>query len=222
MNRDIRAGRSFTRWALVRWAGAALALLVLSGCAALAAQVAAQVAEKIYEDRSAGEQFTDVKIHARILKFLANRNPELPLDVNTDVWGSRVLFTGTVDNPALPRLIEKEALADSRVRAVYNHIRVVSKAVVARRRRQKDVDGAGAPEEGKAARRANDVWIGTKVKVRLLAAGEVKSFNYRWQSVLGRVYIIGTARTREERDIVEGIIRATKGVSGATSYIRVR
>ena len=48
------------------------------------------------------------------------------------------------------------------------------------------------------------------------------SSNYRWQSVLGRVYIIGTARTREERDIVEEIIRTTKGVSGATIYIRVR
>lgn len=219
MNRDIRGGRSLTRWVLTRWAGAALALLVLSGCAAALAQVAAQVAEKIYEDRSAGQQLTDVKIHARILKFLTTRNPELPLDVNTDVWGSRVLFTGTVDDPALPRLIEKEALADSRVRAVYNHIRVVSKAVVTGRRRQKD---AGADEEGKATRLASDVWIGTKVKVRLLAAAEVKSFNYRWQSVLSRIYIIGTARTREERDIVEGIIKATKGVSDVTSYIRIR
>ncbi len=76
--------------ALARWTLAALVLLILSGCAAIAAQMAAQVAEKIYEDRSAGQQLTDVKIHARILKFLANRNPELPIDVNTDVWGGRV------------------------------------------------------------------------------------------------------------------------------------
>ncbi|MEE9257001.1 MAG: BON domain-containing protein, partial [bacterium] len=126
-------------------------------------------------------------------------------------------FTGTVDDPALPGLIEKEARAGAGVRAVYNHIRVVSRAVVARRRGQKDAD-----KEGKAGRLASDAWIGTKVKVRLLAAAGVKSVNYRWQSVLNRVYIIGTARTPEERDFVARILRTTKGVSGVVSYIRIR
>ena len=190
----------------------AAALLLSSGCAA----VVTTVAQKAYEDRSTETQVTDVKIHTRILKYFSNIDAKLAIDVNTDVWRGRVLFTGTLDNPALRRDIERHARKDRRIRALYNHIRIVSKKIKEKRRR------AGDSGERGVGQIVSDAWIGAKIKVRLLAAADVKSVNYRWQSVMNRVYIIGTARTRAERSLVLRILLSTKSVKGVTSHIDIK
>ncbi len=190
----------------------AAALLLSSGCAA----VVTTVAQKAYEDRSTETQVTDVKIHTRILKYFSNIDAKLAIDVNTDVWRGRVLFTGNLYNPALRRDIERNARKDRRIRALYNHIQIVSKKVKEKRR------GAGDSGKGGVGQIVSDAWIGAKIKVRLLAAADVKSVNYRWQSVLNRVYIIGTARTRAERSLVLRILLSTKGVKGVTSHIDIK
>lgn len=190
------------------------AALLSPGCAA----VVTEVAQKAWEDRTTGTQLTDVKIHTRIFQYLSNVDGQLPIDVNTDVWRGRVMFTGAIDSGALSGRIEKHARADTRTRAVYNHILIVSKKVKEQRRQRR---GAGESAAEKAGRVAGDAWIGAKIKVRLLAAGEVKSVNYRWQSILGRVYIIGHAKTRAERDLILGILRTTKGVRSVTSHIEI-
>lgn len=177
-----------------------------------------EVAQKVWEDRTTETQVTDVKIHTRIFQYLSNIDGQLPIDVNTDVWRRRVMFTGAIDSAALSRRIEKHARADTRTRAVYNHIRIVSKKEKEQRRQRQ---GAEASATEKAGQVVSDAWIGAKIKVRLLAAGDIKSLNYRWQSVLGRVYIIGHAKTRAERNIVLGILRTTKGVQSVTSHIEI-
>lgn len=191
------------------------AALLSPGCSV----VVTEVAQKAWEDRTTETQVTDVKIHTRILQFLTDIDGQLPIDVTTDVWRRRVMFTGAIDSAALRGRIEKHARADTRTRAVYNHIRIVSKKEKEKRRQRQ---GAGASAKEKTGQMVSDAWIGAKIKVRLLAAGDVKSVNYRWQSVLGRVYIIGHAKTRAERGLVLNILRTTKGVQGVTSHIEIK
>jgi osmotically-inducible protein OsmY len=190
------------------------AAILSSGCTA----IVTEVAQKAWEDRTTETQVTDVKIHTRILQFLTDIDGQLPIDVNTDVWRRRILFTGTIDSAALSRRIEKHARADTRTRAVYNHIRIVSKREKEQRRKRQST-GASAKE--KTGQIVSDAWIGAKIKVRLLASGDIKSVNYRWQSILGHVYIIGHATTRAERGLVLGILRTTKGVQSVTSHIEI-
>jgi len=107
------------------FAALVLTAVYLPGCAA----VVSNVAQKAYEDRSTEGQITDAQIHARILNLLSSTDPELPIDVNTDVWRRRVLFTGALDDPGLRRGIEKTVREDGRIRAIYNHIQIVSRRV---------------------------------------------------------------------------------------------
>ena len=201
--RNFRVGRIFACLALMAAAPA------LSGCPAI---VTAMV-ERAYQDRPAAYQVSDVRIHGRILAFLVSINAELTFDVNTDVWLGRVLLTGTLGEKALREKIVEYARRDKRARAVYDHIRIVSRKAQEKRRRERG--------DKSTAQSINDAWISAKVKVRLLASYEVKSVNYRWQTVLGRVYIIGTARTRAERKLILRILNRTKGIRGVTSYIGI-
>ncbi len=190
------------------------AAIYLPGCAA----VVFSVAQKAYEDRSTEGQITDAKIHARILNLLSSTDPKLPIDVNTDVWRRRVLFTGVLDDPGLRRGIEKTVSKDGRIRAIYNHIQIVPKRVKERRRSAR---GGGESTKEKVGQAISDAWMGAKIKLRLLAADDVKSVNYRWQVVLNRVYVIGTAGSRAERGLVLHILRTTKGVKSVTSHIEI-
>jgi osmotically-inducible protein OsmY len=95
----------------------------------------------------------------------------------------------------------------------YNHVRIVTKEAEAQKGEKQ--------ENGELAQKASDTWINAKIKVLLIAAAGVKSVNYRWQSVLNRVYVIGLARTSLEKDRVLQIIRETKGVNSVNDYIEV-
>ena len=201
-----------------------MVLLVFSGfygCTAVITPVVTEVAQKAYEDRTIEQQITDGKIHSRVLNFLVYKGgPELPIVVSTDVWQRRVLLTGTLADPRIRDYLSNRIRQDPRVRSVYNHIQIVPKEVQAKRMRAHE--SHHDPEGNKKLKRlASDVWIQTKIQAQFIAAGGVKSVNYRWQSVRGEVYIIGMARSALERDKVNQIVRGTRGVRGVKSYIEV-
>ncbi len=201
-----------------------LAFYALYGCAVVAAPVVTEVVTRAYEERTAEQQITDAKIHTRILNFFLNKGGD-PVELNTDVWQRRVMLTGTMTDSRLRDYMANRIREDGRVRAFYNHVRIIPKMAEepkgekeespeekAVRRRQEDED---------LAQRASDGWINTKIKAQLITAGGVKSVNYRWQSVQNRVYVIGLARTSLEKDRVLQIIRETKGVKDVKDYIEV-
>lgn len=204
------------RFSILFVLGIFLANLGLNGCAFLVTPVVTEVATRAYADRTAEQQITDAKIHTRILNFLLAKGGN-PVDMNTDVWRGKVMLTGTLDDPRLRDYISERIREDGRIRAFYNHVQIVSKEAKERRRREIE---EGKKNE-KLAHIASDVWISAKIKTQLLAAGGVKSVNYRWQVVLNHVYILGLARTPLERDQVLRIIRSTKGVKGINNYIEV-
>ncbi len=189
-----------------------LAFYALYGCAVVAVPVVTEVAVRAYEERTAEQQITDAKIHTRALNFFLNKGGD-PVELNTDVWQRRVMLTGTMNDPRLRDYMVSRIREDGRVRALYTHVRIVTKEAEAQK--------GGKQENEELAQKARDTWINTKIKAQLIGAGGVKSVNYRWQSILNRVYIIGMARTSLEKDRVLQIIQETKGVMGVKDYIEV-
>ncbi len=68
---------------------------------------------------------------------------------------------------------------------------------------------------------ANDLWIETKLKARLVGADGVTSINYRWRSVNGVVYFIGVARDQDELAKVIRLARSTSHVNKVVSHVRI-
>lgn len=185
-----------------RMAGAAVLTLLggmLSGCFPLVIEVA----QKAWEARSTQDQVRDAVIHTGILNRMMEKDPTLPLEIRTDVWESRVLLTGKVNDLVLAAEVEHLARQDGSVRAVYNRIQV-------------------AGEGGAQGSLAGDVWIEAQVKVLLLGEDGVTSVNYRWQAFGSQVYIIGRAGSAKERDAVLRILRRIQGVRGVHDFIEVR
>ena len=123
------------------------------------------------------------------------------------------MLTGTMNDPRLRDYMVSRIREDGRVRALYTHVRIVTKEAEAKKGEKQ--------ENEELAQKATDTWINTKIKAQLIGAGGVKSVNYRWQSILNQVYIIGMARTSLEKDRVLQIIQETKGVMGVKNYIEV-
>ena len=69
---------------------------------------------------------------------------------------------------------------------------------------------------------ANDLWLETNLKVQLLGTKGIRSMNYRWRSVKGAVYLIGTARSQLELNTVLNVIRTTKGVIRLINHAWIR
>ena len=88
------------------------------------------------------------------------------------------------------------------VRIVYNEIQVTDK--------------------GSFQSTANDVWINAKIKAKYLAEIGVKSVNLRWRVVNGTVYLLGFARSENERRLMIALTKNTKSVIGVIDHIAVK
>jgi len=120
-------------------AGAAVCLaLGVAGCV----QVLTEAAKKTMEDRVTDDQVTDTKIVTGLLSGLADKDKNLLLDVNVDVWEQRALLTGTVSDAKVRQDVVRLAQADDRIRRIYDEIQLVSKEEQVRRREAaKNKDG---------------------------------------------------------------------------------
>ena len=194
-----------------------LASFSLNACTPTILQEAAQSA---FEDRITENQITDLKIASYLLKQLIETDKNLALDIGIDVWEQRLLLTGGLDNTETINKVLSLASADSRVKTLYNEIRLVSTSERDQRRQQ--AESRDSAESGGVQQTVNDYWLETKVKGQLLTAKDVHSVNYRWRSVINTIYIIGRARSQEELDTVLAIIRDTKGVKNVKSFIEIK
>ena len=185
-----------------------VASLVLTGCDTTRT-IVSEAATSAFQDRTAEDQITDTKIKAGIAKRLYDLDKMLVLDINSDVWEQNAMLTGTATSTATRSKIVDLARSDKRIKALHNHINVVSKAQQA--------------ERLEAAENAlSDAWIETKIKGALLVTENVRSINMRWRSVFGTVSIIGEAGTIGERDSIIREIRAIEGVKAINNHISIR
>jgi osmotically-inducible protein OsmY len=155
----------------------------------------------VAEERSFAEIKDDTRIKIEINKRLARTDGAPFLAVGTDVYTGRVLLTGAVDTPEAKTVAVRLAREVEGVVEVLDHLRV-------------------APGGGIAGT-ANDTWIETQAKAKLLAAKGVRSVNYRWRAVGGTVYVIGLAHDQAELDRVLSIVRGIERVRDVVSHVRV-
>lgn len=182
--------------------------------------VIVEAAKKTMEDRATEDQVTDTKIGTGILSSLGDKDKNLLLDVNVDVWEQRAMLTGTVSDPKVRAEVVQFARADQRVRKLYDEIQIVSKAEQDQRR-----EAAKNKDESKKegfGQTVNDFWIETKISAKLIATSGVTSVNYRWRSVRNVIYLIGRARSEEELRTVLNIIRETEGVKQVKPFVEIK
>jgi osmotically-inducible protein OsmY len=184
-----------------RLAKAALAALLLLGGAPVTG-CAIDAATTVAADRPMSQVVNDAEIVLDINKrLLADENRDLFFDVTTNAYEGRVMLTGTV-RTARDRERASALVHGLRgVHALYNDLQVT-------------------PGDG-FTNTANDTWITTKIRARLVAEKGIKSINYRWHTVNGVVYIIGKAQNRTELDKVLAIIKDTKYVTRIVQHVAV-
>ena len=182
--------------------------LVLSAAVALLAACTqptglVNVASSPAEDRSFETLRDDAAITFDINeKLIGKQYSDLFAEVSTDVYEHVVLLTGTV------KYAQNKQRATDLVRSVKGVKRVINELQVT------EDYGPGAA--------ANDLWIETKLKVRLLGTKDIRSINYRWRSVNGTVYLIGAGRSQQEMNTVLNVVRTTERVKKVVNHAWVR
>ncbi len=68
---------------------------------------------------------------------------------------------------------------------------------------------------------AQDIWIATQLKAKILIDSEVSSINYSIETVNGIVYLIGIAQNQAELDRVTNHARNIRYVEKVVSYVRL-
>jgi hyperosmotically inducible protein len=179
---------------------ALLALVALAGCTSPTGLIDAATIPA--EDRSFQDSTVDAETKLAINRAMIEADSRLFVDVNTVVYEGRVLLTGKVDTQAAHDTAERLAYQVPNVKEVINELVVTTD--------RSFVSGV------------NDVANEVKIKAQLVATRGVRSINYRWRSLAGTVYLIGTAQNNQELNAVIEVIRRVDGVSRVVNYARVR
>jgi osmotically-inducible protein OsmY len=166
-------------------------LLLLQGCEVAILGAAAGGAMTAFEDRrSSGTQIDDEAIELRIGNRVAERFGE-KAHINVNSYNRFALLTGEAPDEAARAEIEKIALGVLNVRGVSNEIQIAAPTPM--------------------SSRANDSFITSKVKARLLDARQVSPVHVKVATEAGVVYLMGVV-SEQEGDAAIDIARTTGGV----------
>ncbi len=181
-----------------------LGLIMLSSasCAPVAVVATGKVGTSIAEERSFGNIVDDATIMAKIKNEFAQKDvSNLLSKISVTVTEGRVLLTGSV--PKYEHAIKAVKLAWSvdGVKEVINEIDVGDKDIKTR---------------------ANDSWIATKVRTKLLFQKGINSVNYTVDVNNGVVYLIGIAQNKEELELAINLTREVKGVNQVVSHVTLK
>ncbi len=180
-------------------------LFLVTGCIApLVIGGGAAIGTLAVREKGVTGTMSDSQISMVIKAKLYSYDPDLHARVTVNVEGGEVLLTGSVQNQEWPVEAERIAWEASGVKKVLNNIQVVDN----------DEIGVGIY--------AQDSWITTQLKSKLLFGDDIRSLNYSIKTVGGVAYILGVAQSKEELDKVLDIASKTSGVTKVVNYTRVR
>ncbi len=153
-------------------------------------------------ERSLGSVIDDATIKVNISTKFINSDDNLFVDIDTSVLEGRVLLTGLVDNQeiridAVRRVWEVEG-----VKEVINEIEI------------------GNRESLKEY--ANDVWINTQIKAVSIKAIGLRAMSYNFETIKGKVYVVGLTSRPEQLESVISAIKSVKGVKEIVNYVIVK
>lgn len=188
---------------LVRtFAVAAACGTLLSGCVVAAVGAAAGGGYTMGQERGPGGVISDTQIKTVLNAKWAKDNSEILSYVDLNVFEGRVLLTGDVPNPQIRDQAVAAAQKVDGVKEVINNINIGQRTTL--------------------GSTASDNWILTRLRSSLTFDGGVSSLNYSLQVVDGVVYILGSAKSQAEKDLVINHARNTPDVVKVISYIRIR
>lgn len=175
----------------------------LQNCAPLMIGGAAASGVSVAQERSIGNAIDDTAIWAAIKNSYAQEDMKaLMTGVSVKVNEGRVLLTGKVNTPDTRVTAVRLAWQPQGVKEVIDEIVVTDK------------DSVGDY--------ANDTWITTQVKSKLLFNKDVRSINYSIETVNAVVYLMGIARSQEELEAVTTIASTVRGVKRVVSHARLK
>jgi len=186
------------------WGACALiaASVLTSGCTAvgLAVGAAATTGVSVAQERTTRQALTDAEIGITINNSLLNHDRELFVDVSTEVVEGRVLLTGNVSRP------EDRVKASEIVWATPDVVELINEL---------EVGGGGGGVQGYA----EDVWIATQLRAKLLSDVDVNAINYNIETINQTVHLIGIARNEGELQRVVEIASKVPGVKKVVSHV---
>jgi len=183
---------------------ACLGMLVsTSGCVTLGMAAATEGAVVVAQERTVGRAVDDTSILAQIKHFYLQKDVnDLFPNVEVKVVEGVVLLTGNVDK--IDTQIEAVRLAwqADGVREVINEIQISDKSGL--------------------MNYAQDVWISTQVRTRLLLSKDIKSINYSVITVNQTVYLMGIAQDSSEMDRAMRVASTTSYVKQVVNHVRLK
>ena len=198
-----RPTKTAIRWHAGKLGAGLLAagLFGLSACTPMGAVVGAGAAVGVAgaQERDIPEAISDTKIRLAINRLLLTDRADIYLDVHLQVLEGRVLLSGTV--PGAQARVDAVRLAwqADGVREVINEMEV--------------------EDRDSFTDYARDRWIEARLRGKLLADREVGSLNFSIEAVNRSVYLMGIARSPDERDRVVGHAKNVAYVRRVVSYI---
>tara|TARA_B100000686_G_scaffold270846_1_gene287338 strand:+ start:772 stop:1371 length:600 start_codon:yes stop_codon:yes gene_type:complete len=179
-----------------------LLFLIFSNCTPQAAIGTASTAVAVStEERTLGEFVDDTLIKTQIKNLYFDTNEAIFFNVDVEVTQGRVLLTGTVENSDLRIEATRIAWGINGVKTVINELQISN--------------------DDNILSFADDLVISAKIKGKLLLNSETEYMNYTVETVNGIVYLIGIARSEEERQFVLDLSREVYGVVDVIEYIDI-
>ena len=175
--------------------------LALFSCAAPIFSSGAGVVILATQDRSLGTVVDDSKIFAELKARYFDEKEAVFSNISVEVSDGRVLLTGTVKNPDHRITATRIAWGVTSVKEVLNEIQVTDKSNL--------------------KNYAKDIWISTKIKLKILKELEIIGHNYNIETVNKIVYIIGIVDDENELLTVVDIAKNTRGVIKVINYVKV-
>lgn len=179
------------------------ALFLVNACQTAAISAVTGAGYIAAQDRGTHSALSDASIGTQISKKYFDKDiNNLYHDIDIDVFEGRVLLTGSVDEPKYKHQAEEIAQQVAGVTRVINELQV-----------------AGAQDP---ISYAEDAWITSSLKGKLLVDKNVRSINYNIDTVNSVVYLFGIAQSQSELDQVTDIASRIKGVKQVVSHVRIK
>ena len=177
--------------------------IFLSGCLPAIIGTAATGIVSTGQDRKFSELKNDIEIWTSIKnQFIQYNSRDLFKNVSVKVIEGRVLLTGNVEKTKTKILAEKISWIPKGVNEVINEIDI--------------------KEDHSIKTSAKDTAITTHIKTRLALEKDIKSNNYKIETVNGVVYVIGTTKSQDELSKALDLISKINGVKKVVNYVLVR
>lgn len=202
MRREARdAGRAGWRCRLAVVALAGLVAPGLAGCSktGLAVGAAATVGSAASSERGLGTTISDDRIWLEINQRWLAHDGQMFQAVSLQVHEGRVLLTGRLERPEMRLDAVRLAWEVDGVREV--------------------IDETEIAEPGDLGDAAQDHWIASRLRSKILFDREVRSINYSIETIGGVVYLMGIAQSAAELQRVIDHARDISYVRQVVSYV---